>query len=34
MWVYNGDKQDIGDKGGREGAEDVEEMVRIFNVGR
>ena len=28
----NGDKQDIGVKGGGEGAEDGEEVVRIFNV--
>ena len=28
----NGDKQDIGGMVGKEGAEDGEEMVRIFNV--
>ena len=28
----NGDKQDIGRKGGGEGAEDGEEMVRIFDM--
>ena len=28
----NADKQDIGVKGGGEGVEDGEEMVRIFNV--
>ena len=28
----NGDKQDIRVKGGGEGEEDGEEMVRIFNV--
>jgi hypothetical protein len=37
MLVYregdiNGDEQDIGGKGGGEGAEDGEEVVRIFNV--
>ena len=30
----NGDKQDIGRKGGGEGAEDGEEMVRIFDMRR
>ena len=28
----NGDKQDVGRKGGGEGAEDGEEVVRIFNL--
>ena len=28
----NGDKQDVGGKGGGEGAKDGEEVVRIFNV--
>ena len=28
----NGDKQDIGVKGGGKGAEDGEEVVGIFNV--
>ena len=31
---FNGDKQDIGGKGGGEGAKDGEEMVRIFDVRR
>ena len=30
----NGDKQDIGEKGGGEGAEDGEEIVQIFNMRR
>ena len=30
----NDDNQDIGGKGGGEGAEDSEEMVRIFDVRR
>ena len=30
----NGDKQDIGGKGGGEGVEDGEEILRIFDVRR
>ena len=32
--IQGGDKQDIGGKGGGKGAEDGEEMVRIYDVRR